>query len=183
MLKMLLRNRLRAFERRYDYDAAYMREILEISPKALLALQGLSRISGYRGPASEIWAGALLASSLDGDCGPCAQLVVDLALEAGVDANRLRAAIRRDFAAAGDVGLGFRFAEAAIHDAPETGVLRDEIAAEHGEDAMVAAAFAAMSGRAYPVLKRALGHGQACQALRIGDGPALIAAKAATEAA
>ena len=183
MLKMLIRSRLSAFERRYNYDAGYMRQILEISPKAFLRLQGLTRISGYRGPAPEIWAGALLASSLDGDCGPCAQLVADFALEAGVDPGRLRAAVGRDFAAAGDVGLGFRFAEAAIRDAPEAAALRQEIAASHGEEAVLAASFAAISGRAYPVLKRALGHGQACQRLSIGAGPAIAVAKAADAAA
>ena len=177
MLRAFLRSRVKAFERRYDYDAGYMHEVLRISPKALFSLQGLGKMSGFRGPSPSIWAGALLASSLDGDCGPCAQLVVDLSLEAGVKADLLQAAARRDFARAGDVGLGFRFAEAAIEGAAELEDLRRAIVEGHGEEALVAASFASCSGRAYPVLKRGLGHAEACRRLVIG-GEA-IAPKAA----
>ena len=129
-------------------------------------------MSQYRGDAPpELWAGAALASTLDGDCGPCAQLTVDFALEAGVRPEIIRACLRRDFEAAGLAGLGFRFAEAAIADDPVDGELREEIEQNFGATAVVALAFATATARAFPVLKRAMGHGQACQRIDLGYGP------------
>ena len=179
MLKRLLLMGVARFERMFDYDAGYMREVIEVSPRAALRLGGLSRVSGFQGPSKEVWAGALLASSLEGDCGPCAQLVVDMAVKAGSRRTCCARRVAREFAAAGDVGLGFRFAEASIADDPEAETLRREIRAKHGAEAVIAAGFAAASGRAYPVFKRALGHGAACRRLQIGDGAPMPVRRAA----
>ncbi|OAN79155.1 hypothetical protein A8B82_08455 [Sulfitobacter sp. EhC04] len=168
MIRFILNKILRKFEADYDYDTAFMRDVAEIWPGAALRYLALSTVSGMRGPAPEIWAGALLASTLDGDCGPCAQLVVGFAQRAGVPDDHIAACLVRDFGAAGTMGLGFRFAEAAIADHPEADELREDIRATHGEQAAIAAAYAAASGRAYPVMKRALGHGRECRQIKLG---------------
>ena len=49
MLKSILRGRIAAFERRYGYDASYMRDVLAASTDAFFRLRGLTRISGFRG--------------------------------------------------------------------------------------------------------------------------------------
>jgi len=171
MIKGLLHGLLRRFEREFDYDATYMHDVTDIWAGAAMRYTALPLMSGMRGPAPEVWAGAALASVLDGDCGPCAQLVVDGAVKAGVDPQLLRACIQRDFANAGAAGLGFRFAEAAIQDAPNADALRYDIARAYGPKAVIAASYAAATARAYPVLKRALGHGKACRQLRIAGNP------------
>ncbi|MBO9475639.1 hypothetical protein J7413_19010 [Shimia sp. R10_1] len=127
--------------------------------------------SQFRGPkdAQNVWAGAMLGSTLDGDCGPCVQLIVDMALEAGVPADQLVLCLQGDVKAAGDVGLGFRFSQAAIANAPELDSRRQEIEARFGAAAVTAASFAASSGRIYPVLKRGLGFGQTCSRVTIAD--------------
>lgn len=168
MIGFLLRKMLARFETQNDYDAGYMRDVARIWPGAGLRYLGLSSFSQMQGPAPEIWAGALLASTLDGDCGPCAQLVAGFALRAGVPQDHIAACLARDFAAAGAAGLGFRFAEAAINDHPEADTLRAEIRAAHGDRAVIATAYAAASGRAYPVMKRALGHGAECRQIVLG---------------
>ena len=169
MIKWLLHKFIRSFEKDFGYDATYWHEITDVSAGASLRLAMLPMLSQYRGPNTTLWAGAVLASGLDGDCGPCAQLVIDGALKAGVDPALIRACLRRDFDAANDAGLGFRFAEAAIQGNPEADELRDEIVRRFGEKAAISAAFAAGTGRAYGVLKRGLGHGAACQRLKVGD--------------
>jgi hypothetical protein len=169
MIKFILRKMLRNFGKTYDYDTTYMLEVADIWPGAALRYLGLTAVSQMKGPVPEVWAGAALASTLDGDCGPCAQLIVDMALKAGVDEAHIIACLARDFAAAGPAGLGFRFAEAAISGDIQADSLRDEIRAAHGEKAVIACAYAAASGRAYPVMKRALGHGKACQQITLGE--------------
>lgn len=179
MLKWLLHKSLDRFERKFQYDASYMHDITEKSLGAGLRLTALPFISQFKGPYPDVWAGALLASTLEGDCGPCAQLVVDTALEAGVSADKLYACTTRDFERAGAAGLGFQFAEASIQGREETDTLRDEIIRQFGDEALFAAAFAAATGRAYPVLKRAVGHGAACHTLHIGHLSDISVRKAA----
>lgn len=169
MLRWLLHKMTRQFEARYQYNGDYMHQIYDISASAGIRLSVLPLLSQYRGPNVDVWAGAALASVLDGDCGPCAQLVMDMALEAGANADHLGRCVQGNAADAATVGLGFRFAQAAINDLPDASDLREEIVARHGEKASVAAAYAAATSRVYPVLKRALGHGSACSALNIGE--------------
>ena len=176
MIRWFLRRGARAFGAKYNYDTSYMTEVIDISSGAGLRLSAFPLISQYRGPkeAQSIWAGAILASTLEGDCGPCAQLVADMALEAGVEVSTLRQCVEGRPKEAGDVGLGFRYAQAAISGALDADELRHEIERKFGKKAVVAAAFAAASGRFYPVFKRGLGHGASCSRLRLGDTPIVL---------
>lgn len=178
MMKWLLHRGIRKFARHYDYDASYMHEIVDVSLKAGLALNHLPKLSQFTGPraARDVWAGAVLASTLDGDCGPCAQLVVDMALEAGVDGEALQACAMGQGRQGSDMALGFDFAKACIEGDLKADGLREEIARRYGMEAVIAASYAAATGRAYPVIKRGLGHGQACSLLSFGDSPVVMKA-------
>ena len=178
MIRHFLNAQARKFGRRFGYDVAYMEEIAEVSPGAAIALARLPGFYRYRGsPAGiTVWTGALLASTLEGDCGPCAQLVVNMALAGGADAACLQACAEGRPEAAGAIGLGYRFARAAIAADLAADDLRREIEREFGRKAALSCAFAAASGRIYPVLKRGLGHGQACQRLDFGGKAVKVAA-------
>lgn len=178
MIRRFLNAQARKFGRRYNYDVTYMEEIAEVSPGAAIALARLPGFYRYRGsPAGiTVWTGALLASTLEGDCGPCAQLVVNMALAGGADAACLQACAEGRPEAAGAMGLGYRFARAAIAADLAADDLRLEIEREFGRKAALSCTFAAASGRIYPVLKRGLGHGQACQRLDFGGKAVKVAA-------
>lgn len=169
MIRRILHVLLRRFEAQYRYDASYMHEVVNIWPGAGIRYLGLGVVSQMRGPVVSIWAGAALASTLDGDCGPCAQLIVDMAVNSGVEPDLIAACLSRDIDRAGDVGLGFRFAESAIAGTEEMDGLREVIRQAHGDRAVIAASYAAATGRVYPVMKRALGHGLACQRITLGN--------------
>lgn len=157
-------------QRRYNYDASYLRDVAAVSSGGAIRLGLLPLFSQYTaGVPAELWAGTAVGSTLDGDCGPCAQLVVDVALEREVSAERLRAGLRGDWENAGLVGLGMRFAHAAITDTPELDAVREEIRSQFGERAIVSLSIVAATGRTWPVIKRGLGHGKICQSLRIDD--------------
>ena len=178
MIRSFLNAQIRKFGRRFNYDTSYMHEICAVSPGAVYRLLKLPDFYRYRGQAlgQTVWTGALLASTLEGDCGPCAQLVIDMALAAGADRETLRLCAQGRADTAGAMGLGFRFAEAAIRADPVADKLRSEIISEFGETCALSCAFAAASGRIYPVLKRGMGYGQACQRLDFGDTIVTLAA-------
>ncbi len=171
MINWILHKLFNRISNAYNYDTTYLHEVTDISTTAALRYFGLPMLSQMKGPNLELWAGSSLGSVLDGDCGPCAQLVIDSAVHAGVSTRNLRACLEGDFDSAGDVGLGFRFAIAAIEDSPELEDLRQEVLEAFGKEAMVSASYAAATSRAYPVLKRGMGHGHLCQKLELNGQP------------
>lgn len=179
-LKSLIRWRIGAFEREYGYDTGYMRQVLDADVQALLKF---NRIMGFveyhRDVPLEAWYAAKLAGTLAEDCGPCTQLVADMAERAGVSLEALRSILCRDPARMPDgVALAFRFAQATLaHDFAADG-LRAEIVHRWGERALVSLAFAVTSARIFPTLKYALGHGHSCVRVRVGgvDMPVAVAA-------
>lgn len=170
MLRFIVRRIVAAMRKRYDYDGSYMEEVAAVSSGGALRLMLLPLLSSYRGGAPiDLAAGAAVASTREGDCGPCLQLAVDMALEQGASPDDLHRALAGDPAGAGETGLGYRFARAAIEDGADLVELRAEILARHGERAVVAVSLAAAMGRTWPVIKRGLGYGQACRLVTVGD--------------
>ena len=182
MIRWLLHKGTRAFEARYDYDASYQHRLIDISKGAGLRMAVLPLFSQYRGPkvGRQVWLGAIFASTLEGDCGPCSQLILDMAAEAGADMAPFRMCAAGQAKDAGDVGLGFRFAMAAISGDAEADSLRAEIETAFGAETLAAATFGAAFGRVYPVLKRGLGYGKTCQSLKFGDSDVLDFKRAAS---
>ncbi|KCZ52698.1 hypothetical protein [Hyphomonas pacifica] len=178
MTPQTLRAQARTMGQQFNYDTTYMEEIIDISPTAAEGLMSFVGIYKYRGPAAgkAAWHGALFASTLEGDCGPCVQLVLDMAIADGADADALKACAEGEAQSAGTTGLGFRFAMAAITADLATDDLRRQIEAEFGNKTALSCAFAAAAGRFYPVLKRGTGHGQPCRVLDIAGQRITVAA-------
>ncbi|PCJ68741.1 MAG: hypothetical protein COA62_12940 [Rhodobiaceae bacterium] len=181
MIRWLLHLGTRRMERATNYDATYMHEVIDTSTSAALKLSALPLLSQHRDTAPlPLWYGAVIASVLEGDCGPCAQLMVDMGLGQGVDPDLLRALLARDMEAAGEeAALGFRFAEAVMAGDPESETMRLHIEHVYGKRALIAVAYATAFCRTYPVLKRALGHGLACQRIKVGNHSETVIKKVA----
>jgi hypothetical protein len=170
MLRWLLRRRLDAFERRWDYDLGYARDLLDADPLALRRFGALMGISVYRRDLpADVWFAVKISGAMAEDCGPCTQLVVRMAEAAGVAPATLRAVLARDFSAMPEpVVLGVRFAQAVLRHDPEADELRRLVLQRWGKRGLVSLGFAVTSARLYPTLKYALGHGQACVRVTVG---------------
>jgi hypothetical protein len=166
MLKALLdRFAIRPMERSFSYDADYLREVLAASPASFLKVSMLSRLVPKRAAPAAALAAAGIAATLREDCGPCTQIGVDIAQRAGVAAEVLRGILAGDERAMGDTAaLAWRFAQASLdRDMATADPLRDEIVRRWGQKALVAISLSLVTGRLYPALKYALGHGKTCQ--------------------
>jgi hypothetical protein len=172
MIRWFLERKLTAFERQFDYDVSYMRDILAANPRAFLRFYRSFALSAHRdGTPLEAWYAAKIATALEDDCGPCTQLVVGMAERAGVRPQTLRAILVGDGKTMPpDAALGYRFARAVLrHDIPESDALRKEVVARWGRKPLVALALTIAGGRLFPGVKYALGHGHACTRVRVGD--------------
>jgi len=170
MRRWLLHRLISRWERTWNYDAAYLHELIDIDPRAAMAFGKLQAISRYRKdvPLAAYCAAGIVAVMTE-DCGPCTQLVIDMAERGGVEPAVLRAVVMCDYAGMPyEVALAARFAESTLHHAPQADDLREEVVRQFGKRGLAALAFAILSARMYPTLKYALGHGRACTRVVIG---------------
>jgi hypothetical protein len=184
MLRAILSRQLTAMERRWSYDASYMRELLAVSPWKFLKFGLVASLGRGRSAPREALAAAGIVGTLAEDCGPCTQIGVDMATEAGVPPKVLRALLAGDEAGMGaDAALAWRFARASLaRDMTLADPLRDEILGRWGLAGLVDIALALTTARLYPTLKYALGHGKACSRIVVA-GEAVTAAPPAALAA
>jgi hypothetical protein len=177
MLKAFFTRQIDRFERTWNYDAGYMRQMLAASPASFLKFSVITRLVDRKAAPAEALAAAGIAGTLSEDCGPCTQISADMAAAGGVKPEILRAILTGDEAAMGEAAaLAFRFACASLaRDLAAADPLRDEIVRRWGEKGLVAISLAITTARMYPTLKYALGHGKACSKVVVAGEATTVA--------
>ena len=176
MLRWLLGRTVSAFERQWSYDATYLREIIDASPRAAWRFLNAARLGSYRRdvPIQALAAAGITAVRSE-DCGPCTQLATAMAERQGVRPEVLRAILTDDVAGMpADAALAWRFTKAALAHDPAADDYRAVILERWGPRAVVSLAFAITTARIYPTVKYAMGHGKACMRVVVGGAPVAI---------
>ncbi len=170
MLRAFLRNQVSRFGHRYGYDTGYLAEAVEADPLAVLKLALAQAASRHRrGIPAAPYHAARIRTVASEDCGPCTQLAVNMALEAGVEAAHVRAIVGADYARLPDgTALAARFADRLAARLPADQE-RQAIRRQWGEPALISLSLAIATCRLYPTLKAVLGHGLACARVTIGS--------------
>lgn len=176
MLRWLLGRTVSTFEGQWNYDASYLREIIDASPLAAWRFLNAARLGSYR---RDVPIEALVAAGITAvrseDCGPCTQLATAMAERQGVRAEVLRAILTDDVAAMpDDAALAWRFTKAILAHDPAADDYRAVILERWGPRAVVSLAFAITTARIYPTVKYAMGHGKACVRVVVGGAPVAI---------
>jgi hypothetical protein len=176
MVKWLLRKAIGKFERDWNYDAGYVRDMIGASPRAAWMFSRAAALGQYRRDVPmEPWYAAGITAVRHEDCGPCTQLGVSMAERAGVSPAVLRAVLTDDPGAMPpDVALAWRFARATLAHDPAADEHREEILKRWGPRALVSLAFAITAARIYPTAKYALGHGKACMRVVVDGKPVML---------
>lgn len=176
MIKWVLRRAIGKFEREWNYDATYVRDMIDASPRAAWLFARATAIGQFRRDVPiDAWCAAGITAVRHEDCGPCTQLGVQMAERAGVGPDVLRAVLSDNpEAMPPDVALAWRFTRATLaHDAAADDY-REVIVERWGRRALVSLAFAITAARIYPTVKYALGHGKACMRVVVGDTPVMF---------
>lgn len=175
MLKWIAKKQVGAFERRWNYDAGYVREIIdEAGLSAALPLQALEKVSSFRrGAPLAAYYGAKLTAAKHADCGPCLQLAVSMAQEEGLSPGVIRAILQPDYEQLShDALLGIELALATIERDGSGDDARQEIVQRWGALGLVSLAYGIVAAQAYPAFKYAIGRGHTCARVLV-DGNAL----------
>jgi hypothetical protein len=176
MIKWALRKAIGKFERDWKYDASYMRDIIDVSPRAAWLFSRVANLGQFRRDIPiEPWYAAGITAVRHEDCGPCTQLCVAMAERAGVSPAVLRAVLSDDpDTMPPDVALVWKFTRATLaHDAAAD-QYREAIVKRWGRLALVSLAFAITAARIYPTVKYALGHGKSCMRIVVGGTPVMF---------
>src|SRR3954451_14792613 len=139
MRSWIARRMLRRASKRYNYDTSYLEMLLDASPSAFFKFAALAKAANHREvvPVEASFA-AKIVGALAEDCGPCTQLVVDMALEAGMAKDQIEAVLRRDPRAMSDMTrLAFKFADAVARRSTDDEEFRDAVRAQWGEKGVV----------------------------------------------
>ena len=176
MMKWMLRKWIDKFERDWKYDAGYMREMVDASPRAAWLFSRVTAMGQFRRDVPmEAWCAAGITAVRSEDCGPCTQLGVAMAERSGVSPEVLRAVLSDDEdAMPADVALVWRFTRATLAHDPAADEYRQEIVKKWGKRALISLAFAITAARVYPTVKYALGHGKACMRIVVGGTPVAL---------
>jgi hypothetical protein len=170
MIKLLARRWLRSFSERYRYDTGYMEKILDVRLSVFLKYACINLLASHRSgiPQAPWWAARIRAAMWE-DCGPCVQLVCNMAVEAGVRASVVTAVVAADTTGLDDeVLLALQFTERVLARDSDADVLRERVRQHWGEDGLVSLAMAISSTRVYPSVKYVLGYGHACTRVQVG---------------
>ncbi len=170
MLSWIARRALRTMSKRYAYDTSYLEMMLSQSPSAFFKFAPVMMAARHREvvPLEASFA-AKLVGALAEDCGPCTQLVVDMALEAGMARELIEAVLRRDPRAMNsDTVLGFRFSDALARRSGDEDENRDAVRARWGEKGVIDLTLALQMGRMFPMVKAGLGYARECRRVSVG---------------
>jgi hypothetical protein len=171
MRSWIARRILRKFAKRYGYDVSYLEMMLNESPAAFFKFAPVMKATRHREvvPVEASYA-AKIVGALAEDCGPCTQLVVDMALEAGMARDQIEAVLRREPRAMNDATtLGFRFADAIVRRSGDDDEFRDAVRAQWGEKGVIDLTLALQMGRIFPMVKAGLGYAKECRRVTV-DG-------------
>jgi hypothetical protein len=176
MIRWVLRKAIERFERTWNYDASYMRDMVDVSPRAAWMFSRAAALGQFRRdlPVEAAYAAGITAVRHE-DCGPCTQLAVTMAERAGVSAAALRALLAdQPDAMPPDMALVWRFTRATLARDAAADDYRQVIVERWGTRALISIAFAITAARIYPTVKYALGHGKACMRVVVDGTPVMF---------
>ncbi len=166
MISFLMRKAFAAFGRKYNYDTTYLQEVSTIYPAKAWRYLLLAPYSLHRSSASkESYFAAKITSAHIADCGPCTNLCVEMALEAGIDRQKLNPIILgTEKAMSPDILLGYKYAHTIHANSPSLDALIHEIEIQYGKRGLWDLSTAVAMGDFHPKLKRGLGEAKSCLA-------------------
>lgn len=156
-------SQIESFEAAYGYDATYMKAMLEHAPEALETFNNFVPMAGHRVHAPlEVYFAAKLTAYRYADCGPCLQLAIRFAQEAGMPAPLIKALVFDQGELPELLARTQAFARACLAGSPDCETLRSELKWELGPATLIELALVIAAAQVFPVVKRATGYYKSC---------------------
>ncbi len=169
MLRWLINRILDGEEKKIGESVDYIRHVVDVSPGAFFRFSSIMPFANSRKVLPvDVWFVAQIVAIQAADCGTCVQIGVNLARQANVDGDLLRAALVGNCdAMPPEMADVYRFSKAVIESSGEEDALRDTLRARYGERGLIELSYVLASGGIPPVVKRTLGYAQSCSAVTV----------------
>ena len=169
MLRWLIHRKLNSEEKRLGESLDYLRYVVDVSPGAFLRFSSILPLANSRKVLpKEAWYVAQIVAAQDADCGPCLQIVVNLAQQDGVDPKLLNAALCGDcHVMPPELVDVYQFSQAVVAATADEQELRETLRKRYGERGLIELSFAIAASRIPPIVKRALGFAKSCRAVAV----------------
>lgn len=160
--------KLEEFSEHYRYDMTYLKEFWQSSEEGFQKFSDFQPLSYHREflPLETYWVSKLAAMQV-ADCGECLQLIVRMALEAGVDKKLVRACIQGGSSLPEDLKDIFDFSTSIASYRNIDPQLEERIDAQLDKRQRIELGVCVASAPVYPTIKRALGYTQSCSLVEI----------------
>lgn len=157
------------FKAHYHYDTTYMEEMLTHSPQSYEVFENFLPMATFsnKAPLDAINI-ARITSILYQDCGTCAQLYVDLALEAGMDRELIKEVVYNEGknlpAHLKDL---YDFTLAVSGNETIDEALYAKINAHYSKEVLMEISLAIAATKVFPTIKRTLNLAQSCSLIQV----------------
>lgn len=164
MLRWLIRRKLDSEEKKLGVSVDYLRHVVDVSPVAFVRFASIMPFANSRKVLpKEAWFVAQIVALQNEDCGPCLQITVNLARQAGVSPELLKAALDGNVdALSEDLANVYRFTQGVVHNTGEGDSLRETLRHRYTERGLIELSYAVAAARIFPTVKRVLGYAQSC---------------------
>jgi len=169
MLSWLIRRKLDAEETKLGASVDYLRHVVDTSPTAFLRFASILPFANSRKVLpKEAWYAAQIVTVQHEDCGPCLQIVVNLARKDGVDATLIRAALAGAYDDLPQELIDVcHFTKSVVTASGDEDPLRETLRTRYGDRGVIELAYAIAGGRIPPTVKRALGYAKSCSRVAV----------------
>jgi len=159
---------IEAFETAFQYDATYMKIMLEEAPEALEVFNGFTPMASHRVHAPlDVYMTAKLTAYRFADCGPCLQLAVRFAQQAGFDNNLISALVLDKGTLPPELARVQAFTKACLEEDESCEELRAELKWEYGKATMIELGLVMAAAQVFPIVKRSMGFHKACSLITL----------------
>ncbi|MDQ8186258.1 hypothetical protein [Pelagicoccus sp. SDUM812002] len=161
-------SQIEAFETAYGYDCTYMKAMLKHAPEALEVFNAFVPMAGHRRHAPlEVYFAAKLTAYRHADCGPCLQLAVRFAQQAGVPDSLIETLVFDSGELSEILERTQAFTRACLANTADSETLRSELSWELGPAAMIEIGLAIAAAQVFPIVKSATGHYKSCSVVTL----------------
>lgn len=163
-----VRTEIEAFGAAYAYDVSYLLQLLECSPGAFGAFRAAQGMSRYRAalPLEAHFVARITAMQVE-DCGPCLNLNLKMAREAGLDRQLLHTLVETPDELPPPLQDVRLHTMAALRNEVDDADRMERIRQHYGSAAFAEMAVVITGCRIYPTLKRALGMADYCELTQV----------------
>ncbi len=169
MLRWFLRNRLDAEEKKLGESMDYLRHVVDVSPAAMLRFASITPFANSRKVLpKDAWFVAQLVGAQAEDCGPCLQICVNLARQAGVDPALLQAVLDGDIDQMSPEMVDvYKFTKAMVTPSGDDDALRETMRTRYGERGLIELSYVIAASSIPPTVKRVLGYARSCSLVKV----------------